>query len=128
EPRSQPVGPEVVGHHRDDRDRAQSVEPADPYGRFAVNVRFIGSDRNSGIVIMRSHEHRPRTPLRSMLQHAALPALLLLVTACAARGASADPPGRYAGEVFPSVSIDRGLTYRDEPSRQLDLYRPADDD
>jgi acetyl esterase/lipase len=63
-----------------------------------------------------------------MLQHAALPALLLLVTACAARGASADPPGRYTREVFSSVSIDRGLTYRDEPFRQLDLYRPTDDD
>ena len=60
-----------------------------------------------------------------MLQHAALPALVLLITAC---GASDHPSGRYTREVFSSVTVDRGIAYRAGPSRKLDLYRPAGDE
>jgi acetyl esterase/lipase len=63
-----------------------------------------------------------------MLQHAALPALLFLVTACDGCSSSAGPSHRYAAEVFSSVTIDRGLAYRADPPLQLDLYRPAGDD
>lgn len=63
-----------------------------------------------------------------MLQHAALLALVLHVTACADSGASADPSGRYTREVFSNVAVDHGIPYRTDPSRKLDVYRPAGDD
>ena len=83
---------------------------------------------NSRIVTTRNSSHSSRTPYdTSMLQHAGVVALLLLLAA-GAGCASGPSSSRYRAAAFTDVAVTRAIVYRSDPDLRLDVYEPAGDD